>query len=171
MRVIGLHGKKGSGKDTVATLIQEKHPSAALDAFATPIKEGAKAMFDLTEEHVNGSLKETVIPTIGCSPRYILQHLGTEFARNCIHPDVWTNLLKERIERATSQVVVITDLRFDNEADCIRELGGEIWNIVRDVSDTDTHSSEHGIQKEKIDYNIDNNGTLEKLKKNVHLRL
>jgi hypothetical protein len=60
-------------------------------------------------------------------------------------------------------VIFVPDVRFDNEASLIQELGGVIVKINRDSEQGDGHASEAGISGRLVDYVIDNNGTLEDL--------
>src|SRR4051812_49215672 len=124
-KLIGLTGKARSGKDTVASFLIEQFAVRTL-AFARPLKEGLKTMFHLTEEHVNGSLKETVIPEFGKSPRQMLQTLGTDWGRSLVADDIWLIVAKRNIEQWLHEHddVAITDVRFDNEANMVRDMGG-----------------------------------------------
>jgi hypothetical protein len=161
-RLIGLTGKARSGKDTVAGFL----PGQKL-AFAAPLKRGLQIMLQLNDEHVNGDLKEVTLDWLGKSPRQLLQTLGTDWGRNLVHPDLWLLVAKQKIEKYLSMGldVVITDVRFDNEADLIRSLGGQVWHIVRpDAQAVNAHASEAGVWFHPgKDYLIYNNGTLEEL--------
>jgi hypothetical protein len=77
--------------------------------------------------------------------------LGTEWGRNTISNDIWVNLARHRIEESDHKIFIIDDVRFDNEAKMILDLGGEVWNLSRDgVGGQDGHISEAGISKELI---------------------
>ncbi|MDO8271997.1 MAG: deoxynucleotide monophosphate kinase [Gammaproteobacteria bacterium] len=68
------------------------------------------------------------------------------------------------LPRCNSDVVIIKDIRFENEAAFLRERKGVIWHIVRDKkNEVNSHSSEAGIQVQPSDVTIDNNGTLQDL--------
>lgn len=104
------------------------------------------------------------------SPRNILQLFGTNFARR-IDKEVWIKLADKAYEQ--SGALIITDVRFNNEAKWIKSKNGLIVNLLRDKVENsgDTHSSEAGIDKELIDIKIDNNGPLEELRNSVELLL
>lgn len=154
--IIGLTGKKGSGKSTVAGMLCEKYDYRIM-SFATPIKDMLMAM-GLTEDEIyNVDLKEKTIERFGKSPREMLQLLGTEFGRNLIADDVWVRTLEAKIESADR--IVIDDVRFVNEAEMIRSKGGKIIRVTRmgqELGMVDTHVSEAGIPLEFIDHEIKN---------------
>ncbi len=59
-------------------------------------------------------------------------------------------------------IIIIKDIRFENEAEYIRKIGGAIWHIVRENAEpVNQHSSELGIAAQDSDTIIQNNGTLE----------
>lgn len=167
-RIIGLCGKARSGKDTAANMLQTIKPTAGKVAFADPIRAAAKAMFDFTDEHLHGKLKEVVIPRYGKSPRQIMQTLGTEWGRDTIHEDLWLLIAEEKIDAfvGAGRWAIVTDVRFENEADFIRKKGGQIWHIRRgDAPAVSKHPSEAGVtfRADLGDIVINNNGTLDDL--------
>lgn len=84
-------------------------------------------------------------------------------------PAWWLNF---RVGLSVADVCVITDCRFDNEAERIRDLGGEIWRIERDGSGAgsagaDNHPSEQMLPGELVNLIIDNDGSLSDLSETV----
>jgi|NOAtaT_6_FD_contig_41_5404270_length_1178_multi_2_in_0_out_0_2 hypothetical protein len=80
--LIGFAGAKGSGKDTAAQELLNYHGFRQW-AFAGPLKEACGAMFHLSHEQLHGSLKETPDERwFGCTPRKMLQFVGTELFRD-----------------------------------------------------------------------------------------
>ena len=76
-KLIGIIGKKQSGKDTIADyLVQNK--GFIKYSYAFPLKNGAMEIFGFTKEQVYGDLKEVVDPEWGVTPRKVLQIMGTE---------------------------------------------------------------------------------------------
>lgn len=75
--------------------------------------------------------------------------MGTDFGRDMLHPELWLRLLAADIERMTANGItpVITDVRFENEAAFVRNLGGTLIHVVNPetVSRTDAHASENGV--------------------------
>ena len=157
--VIGISGKAGSGKDTLGKYLCEEYRCLHY-YFAKPLKEGAKIMFNLSEAQIKN--KEVPIEPWGISPRKIYQLLGTEIGRG-IDPNIWIKNAEMFINRHPGRTVVITDVRFDNEATFIHNRGGTIINIVREKEAIyeNKHSSEGGLRPENIDMTIYNNGTKE----------
>lgn len=93
------------------------------------------------------------------SPRKAYQLFGTEFGRKCVADTVWLDMIPEGN-------VVLSDVRFDNEAEYIIRRGGRIVEIVSDRNTTkeSSHVSEKGIDKSYISATITNNRTMEELK-------
>lgn len=163
-KVIGITGKAGSGKDTVANYLKDYYPKFFRSvAFADPIRDMLIASGVVTREQLTDrTLKEAVIEEFGVSPRHMAQTLGTEWGRNSIGEDFWLRLSKRRIGilLAGGFNVLVTDVRFENEATMIREAGGEVWHIERDVPSVATHVSEAGVKFAKGDVRINNNETM-----------
>lgn len=156
--IIGLAGRKGCGKSSVAEILHEKYGYRKM-SFASPLKEMLLAM-GLTEDEVyNIDLKEKKIERYGKSPRELMQICGTEFARNMVCEDVWVKALEAKIEPEFDDMIVIDDVRFPNEAEMIRKKGGRIIRVTRtgqELGMVDTHTSEAGIPLELIDHEIKN---------------
>lgn len=113
---------------------------------------------------------------IKTTPRDILQKLGTDFGRDMIHPDVWVNSLFVdyhsgiKMSDYIESKWIITDLRFPNELQRIKNLGGicirvnRKSNILPCVAHEYQHPSETSLDNnEGFNYIIDNNGTIEEL--------
>jgi hypothetical protein len=182
MKLIGLIGKAQSGKDTVARLILRHHFGYDMDeedyfylckedelsnllSFAYPMYQALSAM---TGHSVIWLMKNKDETINGITVRHLLQTLGTEWGRETIGNDWWVNLLKTRlVERLqTEDLTIVTDIRFDNEAQLIRDNGGEIWHIFRDV-EIMPHASENGITPYSNDHIILNNLSIDELKVKV----
>lgn len=154
--IIGLTGKKQSGKSTVASYLEQEHVFLPM-AFATPLKTALVVMFGWSERHMEGDLKEVIDPLTGVTPRHAMQTLGTEWGRNLIHPDIWLRLMEHNIKANPNTDIVITDVRFENEATLIRNLGGVIVHVSRESEHVDLHQSEAGIKiDEARDYIVRN---------------
>lgn len=164
-KIIGIHGRAGSGKDTIANHLKTYFPSFFRSvAFADAIREGMKASFGLTDAHFERPLKnEPAEELCGKSPRDVMKPFGTEFGRLTIGDNVWINRVIPRVEAllGAGMNVLVTDVRFENEAEWIRSNGGVIWHIDRKQGvETHNHPSESGIKFVKGDVRIDNNETL-----------
>ena len=163
--LIGLSGKAGSGKDTAGKFLCDRYKCLHY-YFAKPLKEGAKIMFALTDEQIKN--KEQVIEPWGMSPRKLYQRLGTEVGRG-IDVNIWVKNAEMFVRQNAGFTVVITDVRFSNEAFWIHNRGGVVINIVREQNDIkeNKHSSENGLKPDDIDLTIYNNGTIGDLYKEV----
>lgn len=111
------------------------------------------------------------------TPRKALQTLGTDWGR-ALYEDVWVDYglrrAKTLAEVSTNLFVIITDLRFLNEARKVHEVG-QVWRITRPGAAGDGHASERDQDsrdiKPFIDVEILNNGTLDDLRKKVYAEL
>lgn len=172
MILLGLHGKAGSGKDTVAEMLRDALPegTTTIRSFATPLKEVAKIKFRLTDEQVNTQEgKKEMVEDLNLSVRQLLELEGTEAARNIYGDDLWLWHMGQELEAANKsgyKVVIIPDARFENEAQFIKHLGGVIIGIERDLEEelaTTTHASAQPLPEELIDVQLPNDGTLDEL--------
>uniref|UniRef100_UPI0025C6BA94 deoxynucleotide monophosphate kinase family protein n=1 Tax=Cecembia sp. TaxID=1898110 RepID=UPI0025C6BA94 len=98
-----------------------------------------------------------------------MQTLGTEWARNLLDENIWVDVVRRKIKALDSYSVVVTDVRFQNEAALIKELGGVILQVQREGLDgvgIQGHSSEVG-RGVHADFVVVNDGTLDQLKEKV----
>ncbi len=182
--LIGIVGLIGSGKDTVAERLVKKH-GFVKDSFAKSLKDAVSAMFNWDREMLEGNTESSrhwrEQPDTFWSekfgkpvtPRWVLQHFGTEVMRGNMYDSIWVDSC---IGRYKGQNTVISDTRFPNEVKKIREHGGIIILVKRgddpewftnyvegNIEPTGIHSSEYAWAKEEFDYVIENNGTKEQL--------
>lgn len=161
--VVAFTGRAGAGKDTAASALIAF--GAERVAFADAIKDGLAAMFGVPRNWFDDrEFKERVVPWLGKSPRQLAQLCGTEFGRNMIAEDVWLRVARHRIERSLAPVVVIPDVRFENEASLVRSLGGHVIHVTRaDALQVSSHISEAGVKVAPVDSQIENHGTVGEL--------
>jgi len=165
-RLVGLCGRKRSGKDTVGAFLAQRYGWQP-ESFARPLKTAVRDIFGWTSEHTDGDLKEIVDPFWGLSPRIVMQRFGTEVGRQ-IDENLWIRSLQKRLENlsgSTVRDVVITDVRFENEARMVREAGGQIWRIERpDLGPAvDLHPSETEFLLFDADEVLVNDGSVQDL--------
>lgn len=97
------------------------------------------------------------------TPRLLLQLLGTDCGRQIIHPNIWINSLF-REYNSTKLNWIITDTRFINEFNSIKERNGINIQIISDKSPKDNHISETELDNyNEFNYVIENNKTIEEL--------
>ena len=161
--LIGITGTAHSGKDTLGQFLVDNYGFERA-AFADPLKliaseigwDGSKA---------DGGACNSCGMLHG---RKLLQVLGTEGARQHIGENVWVDATLRQIAEArvlTGQTKwVITDVRYQNEAQMIQAHGGEIWRVERPGTDRqDQHASETELAAIGADALFVNDGTIEAL--------
>ncbi len=135
--IIGLVGFIGSGKGTVARHLVNKY-NYTQESFAHTLKDACAIIFGWPRHLLEGDTEESrvwrerkdlwwseklEIPNF--TPRYALQHLGTNVLRKHFHPDIWSFSLEHRLKTKSTEIV-ISDARFPNEIDAVRNNGGFI---------------------------------------------
>lgn len=185
MRIIGLCGLIGSGKNTVAEHLMEHHYYISV-SFAETLKDAAACIFGWDRDMLEGATPEDRAARelkdewwserlgFDVSPRYMLQYLGTEVMRNNLHPDIWTLSAEKLIKENPWEQYVFTDVRFPNEAAMIRRIGGKVWHVRRGElpewfgqNPEHIHVSEISWNNETFDATIYNDGTIEDLKTTI----
>lgn len=171
--LIAMTGQKRSGKDTVA----EELVKFGFDriSFAGTLKGMIKLLLinsglseDDAERRVNGSeadKEESLEALQGKSARYAMQTLGTEW-RDLIGKNLWSDIVRLRVENTDD--VVISDLRFNHEAEFTRTYEGWIVRVVRagqPAVSTDSHPSEQEMAAIDVDATIYNYGSLSDIRK------
>ena len=132
--VLGFVGATRSGKTSIARALVDRHGFENLH-MGRPLKDMLRAL-GLSEEAVAGSPAQRNAPQPilgGKSARYALSTLGTDWGRNMISPDLWSNAVRARIEdrlrNPPVQPIVIDDLRFPSDWDVIEAFGGLIVRV------------------------------------------
>lgn len=170
MQIIGINGMAGVGKDTVADYLCSEFGFVKY-GFADPLKAMLKAIG--VDPKTRGE-KEGVNPVFGVTNRSMMETLGTEWMRDCVAQDGWLRLASRRLAElkalnsfdAVPQVrgMVICDVRYENEADWIRENGGQVWQVLRpSVTQTSAHKSNAILRVPHVDKVLVNMGTIEEL--------
>jgi hypothetical protein len=176
--IVGITGKKFNGKDTLGNHLVSKYNYVRI-AFADPLKEVIKTVFNFNDEQLYGESKEIIDEYWKVAPRTVMQYVGTDMFRNQIGkilPDIGTNIWIEVIKRKIldiwktnpNQRIVLTDLRFPNEINLIKELNGIIIRVKRNIEKSEDefvviHESETYIDMFKVDYDFENNQSRDKL--------
>lgn len=138
-------------------------------AFVGPFFEGRSRGKDGQAEvrsWMDDSRKDTnLVPMLGVTLRHCLQTFGT-WGRQCIHPDIWVKLLKERLGNISlKKLVVVDDVRFENEHALLRRMDATLIKISRkDLPYVVPHESNGRLDSLPFDYHITNDGTEEDLK-------
>lgn len=173
MKLVGLTGRARSGKDSLAHFLVEQHGFKRV-AFADPIRHAVAEITGLSvDELMDGPAKETPLDWLdGVTPRRMMQTLGTEWGRDTIHRDLWLRVAQRKIDAALAAGapgVVVSDVRFDNEAYFVADQDGLVVEVIREgIAKVEGHASEAGVDPELIDAWVPNNGTLEDLARMAH---
>ena len=189
--IIGICGLIGSGKGTVADMLEQEHGFVKV-SFADSLKDAVAAVFGWPRHLLEGdsaesrSWREEVdtwwakrlsIPNL--TPRWVLQYWGTEVLRRGFHDDIWVASIENKL-RDTSRNYVIPDTRFPNEIDMIKRNGGRVWLVKRGedpewftnyqrqyIIPEDIHASEWAWALSDFDSIIDNTGTILELEQSI----
>ena len=172
-RVLDLEDYRPEVQSFLAETI---HPAVKTYSFATPLKNMAINLFGLnynqcfgTDEQKNaptsimwkdipGYKKQGLNSTNCLTGREFLQTFGTEVCRK-IKDNCWTQYCLNNIKAEEPQIALITDMRFLNEAQAIKEAGGIIVYLTRDIAEYHgNHKSEtEPLEIQKIaDFVCDN---------------
>lgn len=195
MTIIAISGFIGSGKDTVADYLVNVH-GFRRESFAGTLKDAISVIFGWDKQLLEGRTKQSRewreqidvwwadrldIPHL--TPRWVLQHWGTDVMRQHFHDDIWLASLENKL-RKTNEDIVVSDVRFTNEIKMLKKLGaitvktcrGEapIWaNSLEQIKDHyerqsfmqqyESHQSEWNWVGTEFDYTLDNNGSMDNL--------
>lgn len=203
--LIGITGLINSGKDTAADYLVTFHGFKRL-SYAGALKDTISVIMGWDREMLEGTTKssrkwrEQIDPwwakrlnMPNLTPRWVMQYWGTDVFRNHFHNDIWIASVENKI-RNSKDNVVITDCRFANEVQAIKNNGGITMRIIRGEnpewcrlastynlnSDQSTrdyakknleklgiHASEYSSVGLDYDYYVDNNGTIDDLHKRI----
>jgi len=159
--ILGVTGLIGSGKDTIADYLVTTHGFKRV-SFAASLKDAVSSVFGWDREMLEGTTKASrawreevdewwserlAMPQL--TPRWVLQHWGTDVLRNHFHTDIWVASVENKL-RQTTDNVVITDCRFSNEVSAIKAAGGVTCRVIRGENPTWYQSA--------VDYNRGPNG-------------
>lgn len=131
-------------------------------AFASTLKDICVGLFNIDKSAVYGTDEEknaTIqynwenMPTKvkgktgPMTGRDFIQYFGTEICRK-IYPDIWTDRAIKDIQTEESKLAIITDARFVNEVEAIKNAGGKVIRLTRSISN-DEHASELALDDYK----------------------
>jgi len=124
--VIAFSGKSKAGKTTAANYLQVNFGFIKV-SFADKLKELSQQFYPFTTVEVYGELKDKQYKNFDWTPRDFLIRLG-HFAR--YHDkDFFVKSLMDKIDRRSNYV--IDDLRFNNEANALKEINATLIRIER----------------------------------------
>lgn len=162
--VIGICGNAGTGKDS-STEFLLRYPQFRCTkmALADPIREIGRIFGFTVQQMTDRRLKEELDDFWKVSPRYFMQRVGTEMFRKQWRDDVWIELAHKRInklslpydvktgdgpvESKVRNIIFISDVRFPNEAEFIKSIGGHIIKVVRPTFTKKAEETSHDSEK------------------------
>ena len=140
--IIGVCGFINSGKDTIADYLVNIHQFRR-ESFANTLKDAVANIFGWDRDMLEGRTRqsrewrEQVDPwwaerlnMSDLTPRWVLQHWGTEVCRRAFHDDIWIAALENKLRNSTDDIV-ISDCRFPNEIKSIKDAGGIVIRVIR----------------------------------------
>lgn len=189
----------GSGKSEVGSIIKRLQPEWEIKMFAGKLKQICGILAGVSPAKFEDQEFKKQMSPFGMTYRELLQRVGTEGMRNNVDSDVWVRALFAEFKPCSEVITsydraskwIISDVRFPNEADAIKERGGYMIKVVRTewVSCKDErsgytyhtikydpfereHPSETAMDNyDGIDCYLDNNGTLQDLEDKVKVIL
>lgn len=170
--LIGLAGAAGSGKTTAARYLSRWQDFIHY-AFAQPLKAMLAEGLNLSAAQLEGAEKEAPLPWLGKSPRELLQTLGSEWGRELVHRELWLRVARQNLDNLAecfpqARGIVISDVRYEDEAAFVRERGGVLVHILRpDAPPVRAHASEAGVAIGDNDLTIHNDADLAELRERV----
>ena len=187
--IISISGLLGSGKDTIADYLVSTH-GFRRESWASALKDAVSVVFGWDRTMLEGKTNESRAwretpdswwsNRLGMTviPRTVLQEWGTEVCRQGYHDDIWVASLENKL-CTTNDNIVISDTRFENEWNAIKNIGGTTLRVLRGPNPEwvleyletgktlefankykNIHASEYSSVGLKYDHIIRNDGTI-----------
>jgi hypothetical protein len=183
MKLIGLSGEISCGKTTLCKILEKYNYQEYM--LSKPLKDIA-VILNFNQEQVFGNQEQKlqVNEFWGISSRQFLQVFGTEVCRDTLpnllpnmklnNKSIWLRLFEKYYNDNSDKNIVVSDIRYSDEAKVISDLGGILIRINRNKTNKveqniniHNHKSEQSFNEINYDFVIDNNGTIEELEENI----
>lgn len=180
--IVAFSGYARSGKDEAAKILVEEFGFTRVSfadklrdflyalnprvdiVFSTPQRDDPyywRKVQDIIDQYGWDGYKES---PFGTEIRELLQRLGTEAGRQVLGENVWV----DAAFNVEADKIVVSDCRFPNEAQAVKDRGGVVTRITRyNVGPANQHPSETSLDDWPFDYQIQNNSTLEEYREKV----
>jgi hypothetical protein len=160
--IIAMAGRKQSGKTSACEYIakifaKEAQLNSAVYNFADPLKQMCISIFGLTYEQCYGS-DDQKNESVNCkwpdsgkvmSAREVMQYVGTNVFRKMQH-NVWADATIRKIQDEKLPLALIADCRFPNEVHAIKNAGGLVIKLNRNLYNS-SHESEIALDEDQYD--------------------
>jgi hypothetical protein len=174
VHLIGISGKRGSGKDTIAQLLQQLQPGRnwRVLSFGDAIKSVCATLAgEDVAPYYSQEGKTELLPVFGRTRGEMLQQVGQ--AMRVWEPRIWVDAFFSRLPENT--FVLVPDVRYPSEADPILARGGLMLRVEGDPlkqqgdgTRDDNHPSETVMDSyQRFNYTIHNTGSLDDLTQQV----
>ena len=172
--ILSLSGYKGSGKNTVADYISQHYGFANQISFASTVKDILSTLFGWNRVKLDGLAQEDRnwrnqidyywSRKIGYdfTPNIAMKEFGTDVMRKWI-PDIWVSIVEKKLLQLQNSPIIVTDTRFENEYEMLRNNGAIIVGIIKKTDKVFTHESDTTWLNFKLDYTLNNEKTFSEL--------
>jgi len=150
--IIGISGKIGSGKDTIAKEIINSFPNYNFRkvSFGYNVKKIVSILTGLDMRTIlSRKIKSVYLPDWEMTVGELFQQAGTNALRDILNDDTWIISLFNNIK--SGENIIITDVRFENEANSILNRGGYLLRINGDpnkIRSNETRNINHKSETE-----------------------
>jgi hypothetical protein len=160
-QIIGISGRKQSGKSTcadyIANIVKQNNKVCKIYSFADPLKQDiCMNILGLTEQQCYGTddekntLTDTYWDNKQLTARELMQFVGTDIFRK-MQSQVWVNATMNKIKNDKVDIAIVADCRFPNEVSKIIENNGVVIRLTRDLFHSD-HVSEVALDLDRYDW-------------------
>lgn len=161
-KIIAFAGRKQSGKTTCAEFVANIFEGNMLGKskiynFADPLKvDVCMNILGMTHEQCYGTdvqkneLVDCYWDNRQMTAREVMQFVGTDIFR-AMQNNVWASATIKKILRNDVDLALIADCRFPNEVEAVRNAGGIVIKLNRNLFNS-THLSETALDYDKYDY-------------------
>jgi hypothetical protein len=156
-KIIGIVGKKKSGKDTLFGIISAFGAPVVRLSFGDVLKKELAGLFHVSIDAINKNKDDW---------RALLQAWGDR-RREVNGFNYWIDKVREEIklQQEAGNIVILTDCRYANEAQLVKHMGGQLIRVVRkSTEDGDSHVTETALEQFEVDHIIENDSTVGDLK-------
>ena len=148
--IIGLSGKMGSGKTTIANFLNDKLEGSVILPFAEPLKDVSLKLFGASRTQLDGTQdQKNTVTECGMTARELMQTVG--MTMRGIWPHCWVHAWVKEVEAVRAEhgavPIIVPDVRFANEVGAIIGLDGLVFRLTRNPYPGNHHASETELDR------------------------